>query len=203
MTIHTFAKQVIAALPDAGDRDLLSRVYLERRPEALAELGRLAPDGRLVQKLFERPSPERAEAIVGALPRSSQHRLPASSPSTRVRRLKANLYVMHDRADSYIPLTHSLHLASAAPSGTLRRYTEFDLFGHVMPNRQLDTPAFARELLKLFRHAWLVGQEFRPLKNARSSDRADRSVVGVGPRLRDPQTSDGCRRSGRGRWRRG
>jgi hypothetical protein len=67
---------------------------------------------------------------------------------------------MHDRSDSYVPYTHSRQLVAEAPPGTVRHYTEFDLFGHVMPNRQLPPAVFVRELAKLFHHAWLIGQEF-------------------------------------------
>jgi hypothetical protein len=67
---------------------------------------------------------------------------------------------MHSRVDTYIPLTHARRLAAEAPPGTLRSFSEFDLFGHVMPNRRLAPLPFAGELVKLVKDAWLLGQEF-------------------------------------------
>lgn len=160
VSVYTFAKQVVMSLPDGEDRDILTRAYLERQPEALDELDRLSPDGRLVRELFERPSRERAAAILEALPQRSRDRLAAISPSEGVGRLKAKLYVMHGRGDGHIPVTHARDLARATPPGTLARYSEFDMFVHVMPNPDVDTPTLALDLLKLGHHAWLVGQEY-------------------------------------------
>jgi len=160
VSVYTFAKQVVMSLPDDQDRDILTRAYLERRPEAPDELDRLSPDGRLVRELFSRPSRDRAAAILEALPESSRDRLAAISPSEGVSRLKAKLYLMHGRDDGHIPVTHARDLAQATPPGTLARYSEFDMFVHIMPNPDVDTPTLARDLLKLGHHAWLVGQEY-------------------------------------------
>jgi hypothetical protein len=67
---------------------------------------------------------------------------------------------MHDYSDDYIPYVESRKLAARAPAGVLRAHTEFDLFAHVMPDRALEAPIFAREVLKLYYHAWLFCQEF-------------------------------------------
>ena len=160
LTIWVFSKQVIAALPDEHDRDVLSRAFLDKQAEALAELDTLSSDGRLVLELLEGVSRERAEAILAVLPPSVGAKLASISPSQRLDLLQAHLYVMHDRADSYIPYTESRHLAAAAPPGTLQAYEEFDLFAHVMPDRPLDAPIFVRELLKLYRQAWRMCLEF-------------------------------------------
>jgi acetyl esterase/lipase len=160
VSVYTFAKQVVMSLPNDEDRDVLTRAYLEREPVGPDEMDRLSADGHLVRELFERPSRERAAAILGALPQSSRDRLADISPSEGVSRLKAKLYVMHGRDDGHIPVTHARDLARATPPGTLARYSEFDMFIHVMPNPDVDTPTLARDLLKLGHHAWLVGQEY-------------------------------------------
>jgi len=157
---YTFAKQVILALPNAGDRDILSRAYLERQTEAHAELDQLTPDGQLVSELFGRPSRERAAAIIDALPQSSRDHLAAISPSGHADQIRAHLYLMHGRKDGHIPVSHARDLAAATPPGTLRRYSEFDLFVHVTPDPDLDTPTRVRDLFRLGHHAWLVAHEY-------------------------------------------
>src|SRR4029079_1563024 len=102
----------------------------------------------------------RVEAILAALPSSVLAKLASISPSQRLALLQAHLYLMHDRADSYIPFSESRQLATNAPPGTLQAYEEFDLFAHVMPDRPLDAPVFARELIKLYHHAWRMCLEF-------------------------------------------
>lgn len=160
VAVYAFARQLIGSLPDPTDCEILGRAYLEQQPEALADADWLSPDGRLVRELFERPSRERAAAILDALPQATRDRLAAVSPSTRADRLKTRLYVMHGRADQYIPVTHARALVAAAPPGTVRRASEFELFGHVLPDRQVDAPTFVAEVLRFFCHACLVGQEY-------------------------------------------
>jgi dienelactone hydrolase len=160
VTTFEFAKLLIAALPDANDQDILSRAYLDKPPQPLDGLEALSPAGRLALELLENPAPKRIDAIIAGLPASTRAQLTAISPSAGIASLRTRLYLMHDLSDSYVPFTHSRALAAAAPPGTLRHYSEFDLFGHVMPNRQLPPAAFAGELAKLFYHAWLIGQEF-------------------------------------------
>ena len=150
----------MGALADPRDREILSALVIDQNAEVSADPSELTAEGQLVFELFQRPGPERVEAILGALPPNSADRLAAVSPRPGVGQLRAHLYLMHDRSDHFIPYTHSRQLAAEAPAGTLRRYTEFDLFGHVMPNRQLDPPTFAREVAKLVWLAVDLGQEF-------------------------------------------
>jgi dienelactone hydrolase len=160
LTVWVFSKEIIDPLPNERDRDILRRVFLEKQSEALAELGELTPDGRLVLELFLKPSPERVDQIVAALPQALRDRLHGISPSQGIDKLKAHLYLMHDRSDSYIPFAESRKLAAHAPPGTVRAYSEFDLFAHVMPDRPLDAMTFASEVFKLYRHTWLFSLEF-------------------------------------------
>ena len=154
LAVWVFSKQIIAALPDDGDQAILSRLELDHDPTAADDLDRLTPDGRLVQQLFAQPSRARIDEILAVLPPSVPERLRAISPSTNVDRLRTALFVMHDRSDVYIPFTESRHLVATAPPGTLRAYTEFDLFSHVMPDRPLGGLDFLRELAKLYWHAY-------------------------------------------------
>ena len=120
VSVYTFMKQVVMSLSDGEDRDILTRATWSADPDALDDLERLSPDGRLVRELFERPSRERAAAILDALPHSSRDRLAAISPSAGVSRLKAKLYVMHGRDDGHIPVTHARDLARATRAGHAR-----------------------------------------------------------------------------------
>jgi dienelactone hydrolase len=160
ITVYTVERQVIGALPDPRDQDLLWRAFMDEPPGPPVQPESLSPDGRLVLELFQHPTPERVDAIVAALPDSTTDRLQLISPSRGIDRLRAHLFVMHDRSDSYIPCTQSRELVTAAPPGSLRSYMEFDLFGHVMVNRQLDAPTFLRDVARLFYLACELGQEF-------------------------------------------
>jgi acetyl esterase/lipase len=160
LTIWVFSKQVIAPLADEHDRQLLSRVFLDKQPVDPTELTTLSANGRLVLELLQGAPRERVAAILAALPPAIAAKLASISPSQHLGALQAHLYLMHDHADSYIPFTESRQLATQAPPGTLQAYQEFDLFAHVMPDRPLEGPIFARELLKLYYQAWRMCLEF-------------------------------------------
>ena len=160
VTRYAVTKQVVMSMADPMDREILGRVLLDNEPSALTQPDRLSSEGKLVLELFRSPSADRVDAILSALPPSTCERLTAISPSTRIDRLKANIYVMHDRADSFIPFIQSRELVAAAPPGTVRGFAEFELFGHVMPNRQVDPATFVVELGKLFVLAAKLGGEF-------------------------------------------
>ena len=106
------------------------------------------------------PAPAYSQPACPPARPSDAFRLAGISPSHGLDRLRADLYLMHDRSDSYIPFVASRKLAAGAPSGTLGAHTEFDLFAHVMPDRPLEGLDFVREVAKLYRHAWLFCQEF-------------------------------------------
>ena len=100
------------------------------------------------------------DRILAALPERTGASLAAISPSTRVQRLKAHLFIMHGVADRHIPITESRQLAAQVGPGVLHRYSEFRLFEHVRIDQDLTGPALIVDVLKLYRHLWLLAQEF-------------------------------------------
>ena len=160
VSVYIFTRQLIAGLPDPGDRAILERGYLDHQPLEPSDLARLTPEARGVPVLFESPTPEQVDAILDALPRSTQAGLVAISPSARVSRLRTALFIMHGRDDRHIPVTESRRLAAEVGPGVLRRYSEFRLVEHVRVDQQLSAPALAIEVLRLYRHLWQVAQQF-------------------------------------------
>jgi acetyl esterase/lipase len=157
---YTFARQLIAALPDGPDREILWRAVLDKQPVEPAELDRLSPEAHLILELCKRPSPERVDEITAGLPVESRERLAAISPSRNIGALKARLYVMHDRNDSFIPFTQARRLTAEAPAGTLALSTESELFKHVTPDPEASPLVLARSLPGLIRHALILAGEF-------------------------------------------
>jgi len=63
---------------------------------------------------------------------------------------------MHDRDDTYLPVTGARQLAQLLPQDSRQMYSEFRLFQHVVPGGVDDPRQFAQEMLKLFRHIYAV-----------------------------------------------
>lgn len=156
---YIFTRQLIGSLPDERDRAVLERGFIDFQLLEPAELARLSPEAKLVQTLFSQPPPDDVDRILTALPERTQAGLAAISPSTRVGRLKPDLFIMQGVSDRHIPVTEGRQLAAAVGPGVLRRYSEFRLFEHVRVDQELSAPALVVDILNLYRHLWLVAQE--------------------------------------------
>jgi hypothetical protein len=121
---------------------------------------RLSTDeGRAVYALLTSGTLERAREILARLPASIQSLLSALSPIRHLRAIRADVFVMADTADPYIPFVQSRELASGLTStGHLARASEFRLFNHVEPSG-VDVVGAAPELWKLLWHVQAVLME--------------------------------------------
>ena len=113
-------------------------------------------DARDLAELLAGTSREHAVAVVDALPADSLAALDRISPSTYVANLRTRLYVMHDVDDTFIPFTESRAMVSADVNGAIKRYTEFEIFAHVIPDRPVPWQTFLPDLWRLFWHVHAV-----------------------------------------------
>lgn len=97
------------------------------------------PAARAAAELVAGASFDRAEALVTALGPDVRARMVAISPDAHLAGLRAPLFLLHDRADAFIPVAHTESLARAT---TPRAVELVDLFEHVEPK-----PANLRLLL--------------------------------------------------------
>ena len=63
---------------------------------------------------------------------------------------------MHDREDTAVPAAESRRMVDALEGRGQVYYTEFSLFQHMDPTRQLAPPRMAQELWKLLLHMYNV-----------------------------------------------
>ncbi len=156
LTRWVLGRQMIDTLPEGEDRMILDRLLVQEEPDARAETDRLSPVGRAVLGLVEGLSAEEAERALAVLPPASQERLRRISPSQVLDQLHAELFVMHDLADRFIPYTESRRLVARAPAEDVGLYTEFELFDHVMPDQPPSSPRLVVELAKLYRQFYRI-----------------------------------------------
>jgi dipeptidyl aminopeptidase/acylaminoacyl peptidase len=110
-------------------------------------------------ELLARPSRQRAEAIVAGFSPEIVGRFQRISPSEYLDQLHARLYLMHDVDDPFIPFTESRRLADSAPPGVVARLTEFSIFSHVIPDREVPWQTFVPDVWRLFWHVHAVLME--------------------------------------------
>ena len=98
----------------------------------------------------------RALEIVSGFTENTRTRLKKASPSNVIANIRAHIYLMHDRDDTFIPYAESRALAATAPAGVVVRYTEFSIFAHVIPDRPVPWQTFLPDLWRLFWHVHAV-----------------------------------------------
>lgn len=99
------------------------------RNTLLASLG--ASGGDALDALGDGPTIGEAEAFLAGLDAAQRANLDGVSPSRHVEGLRAPLYLLHDRADRFVPWVESEALAAAHEPAV---YHRLDLFDHVEPN---------------------------------------------------------------------
>ena len=154
LTIEVFTRHLIESLEDQGERELLTRLFLDGDTSAEVEVAQLTPSGQAVYRLLSGVSLEEADRLITQLPQKVQEGLDVLSPSTNVDALKARVFIMHDREDDLAPVEESRRLADALATRGDFRYTEFSFFQHVDPTATVGPLTFVTEAFKLYRHLY-------------------------------------------------
>jgi dipeptidyl aminopeptidase/acylaminoacyl peptidase len=92
--------------------------------------------------------------LVAHLPPALVRGLRRLSPLRVAAELRCAVYLMHDRSDSFVPVTESRRLAARLweLGHPQVRYSEFELFEHVVPGRRLSLPTLVVEFKKFYLH---------------------------------------------------
>jgi acetyl esterase/lipase len=163
LTRETFARLLARLILDATDRTALAATMqklvdsgeLPRLDPVLAA-GLSTPEARAVYALLTAGSLDRAREVVAALPATVRDLIASVSPIHHLAGIHADVFLMYDTGDAYVPYGQSLELAaSLRPLGRLARATQFRLFDHVEA-KGVDLVGAAPELWKLLWHAQAV-----------------------------------------------
>jgi acetyl esterase/lipase len=148
-TLRVLRRSLIYYVDDPRDQDVLTRIFLEDDDSARQELGGLSPRSRAIFDILDNRDPARSAELFAALPPDYQAILRRLSPSAALHGLRAELIVMHDRHDRYIPYVESRRLAEAARSSVKVHYAEMDIFRHVDPRVPSNPLTFLADLIEL------------------------------------------------------
>jgi pimeloyl-ACP methyl ester carboxylesterase len=139
----------LIALAPAQDSAALSSAL----SESPAPESGLSPDGLYILALLRATSPSAFDSAAAALPDNLDARLNALSPAGVLRAIRAPVYLMVDRGDSYVPPQESDAIAAALrQQGHLVYYSRFDILRHVEPGSSASPVTLARDLLRMFLH---------------------------------------------------
>ena len=155
LTLAVLRRQLIEALPRQEDQVILLNVFFGSQPATSADLIGLSEAGRNLYRILTAQTPAQVDELLPLMPAEVAAAIESISPDHRIDQLRAHVFVMHDRDDSYIPFTHSRQLVAALPPEQVT-YTEFSLFRHVEPSADLDALSFAWESVRLYGHLYRI-----------------------------------------------
>jgi pimeloyl-ACP methyl ester carboxylesterase len=130
------AEQLIDRLDDSGDRDLLWRAFVDHENISSADLASLTPTGRHAYDFLANRDPARVSELVEQLPAAFLDDMRALSPSLRMDSIQAEIFILHDRSDQYVPYVESRRLRDRLAGHSKLHYTELSIFEHVQPSSQ-------------------------------------------------------------------
>jgi pimeloyl-ACP methyl ester carboxylesterase len=130
------AEQLIDRLEDSGDRDVLWRAFVGQENVSSADLASLTPAGRHAYEFLANRDPARVPELIERLPPAFLDDMRALSPSLRLDSIQAEIFILHDRSDHYIPYVESRRLRDRLAGHPKLHYTELTVFEHVEPRSQ-------------------------------------------------------------------
>jgi acetyl esterase/lipase len=156
-SVHVLYNSIISYLPDAEDREILTRIFVDEDPTAHDLVGRLSPQARDIYDALRRKDPGRILAFWGKVSPQDVATLRQVSPSSAVAALDTELFIMHDRSDPYIPYVESRRLRDATMgNGHQVYFAEFNFLNHVEPTRPSNPIVFLADMVKLIFYSWLL-----------------------------------------------
>ena len=133
---RVMARQFISELEDPRDRELLTQLFLDGDEVPEQELVSLTPVGKQSYEFLANDDPAAVRELIERLPQRLVDKLEYLSPSSSIDNVTAELFIIHDKADPYIPYTESRRLEAALEGrdDTVAHFDEISLFEHVQPN---------------------------------------------------------------------
>src|SRR4029079_17547906 len=101
------AHQLINAVDNSRDRQLLTRLFIDDEPASDAQLATLSPVGRTSYDFLSNQDPTAVSSLIQRLPPAAVAELDYLSPRTSIANVKAELFILHDRGATLIPLPHT------------------------------------------------------------------------------------------------
>jgi acetyl esterase/lipase len=127
------AEQIITRIGTPEDQDLLRQAFIDRVSLTQPQVAALSTDARHAYDFLANRDPSRVTELADRLPRDAIAELDYLSPKTSIANVKAELFIIHDRADPFIPYTESRRMKDAIGGRPNAHFDELRLFEHVEP----------------------------------------------------------------------
>lgn len=136
LTVQSVQKGFINYLPDAQERQLLTGLFLEQKGIKKEQIEDLSVKAFYVYSFLSNSDKAKMSQLWQQLPDDGRKLLSTLSPSSRIGQLKAKLFVLNDKKDTYVPKIEGEKLARSLPKNQVH-FVAVDSFEHVNPKTKL------------------------------------------------------------------
>jgi dienelactone hydrolase len=130
--VEALARTIAPTLSASEGKLLVGALKEGGKPLTAAQLASLSPGALAAYHLLHGDDPAHADANIAALSPAMQRDLVALSPSAVLGDIRAPIYLLHDRNDTYVPFTESRAFAAAlVKANHPHDFVELNIFAHV------------------------------------------------------------------------
>ena len=140
---------------DEGERAILKAVALREKQPTNEEIASLSDEAMEAYNFYANNEPQRFDQLWEKLPQGAKELAASISPETKIKDLKAKVFILSDLEDRFIPHTEGKKLAKALPENQVI-YQEIDSLEHVRPSVRLPRLAASKQVINLYIYLYKI-----------------------------------------------
>jgi dienelactone hydrolase len=130
--VEALARTIAPTLSASEGKLLIGALKEGGKPLTAAQIAALSPGARAAYHLLHGDDPTHVDANIAALSPAMRRDLVTLSPSAVLDDIRAPIYLLHDRNDTYVPFTESRAFAAAlVKANHPHDFVELNIFAHV------------------------------------------------------------------------
>ena len=125
--------QLVNRVGSEADRSLLARWFLDGEPASPQDIATLSPVGLATYDFLANRDPQAVQQLIDRLPQAEIDDMNYLSPRSSIANVRADLIILHDQGDPFVPYTESRRLQDAVGQRPNVTFDELRLFDHITP----------------------------------------------------------------------
>ena len=158
LSVKSVQKGFINYIADRKEREILYRHFLENRKINQEQINGFSNEAKSIYEFLANSDGSQRAEIWASFPQEGKDLLTELSPSADISSLKAKLFVLNDKNDTYVPKIEGVRLAESLPKDQIY-FVEVDSFEHVNPATSLPRWAAIKQLFNVGRYLYNVFSE--------------------------------------------
>ena len=155
LTVLTFYNGFINYIQNQEQKDLLKVHFLNEKEFSEEEMAKLTGDSRIIYEILSSKDKESLDEQMKVLPQGGKDLLTALSPSAKIGDLRAKLFIINDKKDTYVPENEGRKFKENIVKDNVY-FIEVDSFEHVNPSTHLKRWSALKQVFYLSRYLYNV-----------------------------------------------